>query len=267
MRTALTLLLGALSLHAQFDYCDQAFLARVRPTVVVAGGSSVTPASVAGLAAWWNADTLAGTLADGAKVTTWTNAVGGVSLTNSTGANEPLWKANVINGHAALRFTNSTYSFLFTCNPQHWLLTNFTMIVIGKYAVDGLLFSSGSAARYWQVRARYGNENTFEVWRNNEYYRVYASPALVDSWGMLILGNPNEGYESWGAFNKATNYTSGNSTGRGGISIVGDYLPDRGSHFAMGGDLAEFVVYTNTLSTNDLVNLYTNYFKGRYSLP
>ena len=60
---------------------------------------------------WLRADAVQG-LSDGASVSTWKDMSGnGYNATQSTAANQPAWKRNILNGYPALRF-NGTSSYL-----------------------------------------------------------------------------------------------------------------------------------------------------------
>lgn len=73
------------------------------------GGRGFTPTSVASLAAWFRADSIAG-VADGATVASWTDQTGnGNTVTQGTEADKPLYKVNIINGYPVVRFVSNDY--------------------------------------------------------------------------------------------------------------------------------------------------------------
>ena len=72
----------------------------------VGGGPSFSPIDVAGLAAWFKADSL--TLADGDPVSTWNDSSGNSrDATGGGGSANPTFKTNVINGLPIVRFDGS----------------------------------------------------------------------------------------------------------------------------------------------------------------
>jgi len=66
-------------------------------------GVSTSPDLISGLLAWWKADAL--TLNNNDAVSSWLDSSGnGYSMVQATGANQPIYKTNIVNGKPVVRF-------------------------------------------------------------------------------------------------------------------------------------------------------------------
>ncbi len=74
--------------------------------------SAIDPSALDGKVLWLRADDMAA-VGDGNAVRSWTDASGrNNTMTQSTESRRPIYTANAVNGHAALKFTNSSNSAL-----------------------------------------------------------------------------------------------------------------------------------------------------------
>lgn len=105
----------------------------------------------------WNPDTLVGVLADNDPVSTLGNDSTGGDFTQS-GSARPIFKENIINGHAVLRFDGSD-DWMLTTDPTA-LRGVFTIFVVckGDVAAPGMVFG-GPSLRYCWLR-----DNQIEVY-------------------------------------------------------------------------------------------------------
>jgi hypothetical protein len=118
--------------------------------------------SISNLKLWLKADAITGRL-EAAAVANWSDMSGnGFTLSKATGASQPIYKTNQINGMPILRF-NGTSAFLqggFTGS-----IASKTMLAIVKLAT---LAPTGTASAAWPVTVQSSNDSIFDTIIYNE---------------------------------------------------------------------------------------------------
>jgi hypothetical protein len=145
------------------------------------------PNEVAGLQAWWKADAITG-LADNDAVTSWPDSSGhGRTMAQDTGAVQPNYKVNIINGRPVVRFAAG--DFLHTgayltgtggfsmfvvakvdanrANRQDIFGTSATTAATGwklaAFTTDGQMLARGNAGGTFSILQDYGSFGTFKL--------------------------------------------------------------------------------------------------------
>lgn len=146
--------------------------------------SGFNPLSISGLNLWLAADRITG-LADGAAVASWADSSGNTrTQSQGTGANQPLYKTNILNGRPVVRFdgTNDSLSGAMADMAAH------TMIAVVKQAsghaaahqglfrlTDGA--ASASKVNLFARRNAAGNFfahwNTTDAWKESDLSLTY----------------------------------------------------------------------------------------------
>lgn len=140
-----------------------------------AGGGPALPA-LADLIANWKADSLA--LSDGAAVASWTDSVSGIVAAQGTGASQPTFKANSLNGKGAVNFNGNQFLPIATPGAIATAKTsgNYTVLFVVDNVLsthgNGCVFGAGVGGNGWQFPA-----NGSQVGRYNGGYLKSAVPA------------------------------------------------------------------------------------------
>lgn len=229
-------------------------------------GDWFTPEKGRGLKWWLRADTVAG--ADGDAIGTWSDqSPAGMNATQSTGANKPLLKLNIVNGYPVLRFDGSN-DVLATSAP----------VVAGKQGTFivacrmttaqncGVLSNGNLASNGMAILPQYSG-NTKQVVRGTK--AIDASATSRDTnWDILVLrvgvgDGVNTYYDFWSRGGSPILSKGGVEALTPGTStLLGAYIA--GSlHFL--GDIAEVMAYDSLLDLNDL-NGAIRYLADKYAI-
>lgn len=216
--------------------------------VTVNGPAGVT----GGLVGWWKADGLS--LSNGAAVGSWGDSSGvGSALAQATGANQPTFQTNVINGLPVVRFdgTNDVLNATGSFTPA-------TVFAVAKYAAatfnsyDGLVTGGAASNSEAVLVGSAASANFFNsadlglsdaVYRlNGTSYALSAMAAPMNAWGVVDI-------------------TSAMFTA---LTIqVGQDRNNAGRFW--NGDIAEVIVYDTVLSPTDRATV-ENYLATKYAI-
>lgn len=98
----------------------------------VSATPTIYPISTTNLEFWLKADAING-LSDGASLSSWTDSSpNSTSVTQSTGANQPVYKTNILNGMAVARFTGTAPPFLRVAERSSMRSQNITFFAVVK---------------------------------------------------------------------------------------------------------------------------------------
>jgi hypothetical protein len=225
-----------------------------------------TPANLgSSLLSWWDGqDPAANGIppASGTAIATWVDKRGINNLTQATGANQPIYTSNLINGRAALLFTNKLISKTISSLAGNKAVTCFgvaTMLVessaccaLGSTASSGLLI--GFIRRQVSVYAGF-------VWSGFGVVTSFASDANPHSF--LTAYNPTgsdlSGYVDNISSTRNGSAVASNTSGNfiaGAVNGVGQ----------MTGYIGE-IGLMNTVATPDQILNISTYLKNRWGTP
>ncbi|MEN6532770.1 MAG: hypothetical protein ABFD89_03855 [Bryobacteraceae bacterium] len=226
------------------------------------------PTNFAAFAGRWDADILAGVIADGAAVVVWSNSVsGGQNWTNGTAGERPTWTSNLFNGHSAVSWDPSAARRLYL-NPDQPYLTNqsggaFTILSVAKLTNDynTLLCHATDNKNYIRLRNGGVNQDSLGTMGvgdhfNNTYARngsnlCMSAVGQIASYGQIIW---------WQNMTNGINYGSTN------LDPVTWYC--MGKHFQVpGGNVCEVLYFQTNLNNADITKLYYTYFRPKWGLP
>lgn len=231
------------------------------------------PRDVTGLVLWLRPEELAN-LTDGTAVATWPDASGNSNdATQGTGANQPLYKTNIQNGRAIVRFDGSN-DFMQIANPGSFDLATYTIFVVGKV-------TSGSGGSF------IGKNDAAFVDGRRRHLQIQAQNTGSDMthFAGTDAQNINKTGISWGSFHVAgvvarsttdvslivdgtettystptLDFTSYNGKN---VTIGRPFLSTSAEH--LNGDIAEILIYNSALSTNDWTKV-VNYLRGKWGI-
>jgi hypothetical protein len=243
-------------------------------TTLNASVAAASPPDVPGLAAWYEADSLAVRYGDGAQVLLWENKVSHPHFENLLGTvtNGPEFKTNIVNGHHIVRFDGT-----------HWMKApNYRSSSVGAIgaltiigivnpdnASTGLLYAGRMATNNYEWDVRVPNTTAaiamYQQFGANHASVAYGSNPSAATWYMCTHRMQRiEQIAAWrngGTGVTSTSFTSVQHIGTAELTIGerGD-----GSVF-LDGDLAEVLIYTRALLTSEL-DLLGAYFATKYGL-
>lgn len=230
-----------------------------RVCVPSSGAAAFTPASIAGLQLWVEADSGTGTTTDGTAVGTWTDQSGqGHHLTQATAGSQPVYKTNILNGKPVVRFdgVDDFLTVTFTqSQPIHaFVVTQFRTARTGNNTImDG--GGDGWARIYWFSSTQVGLYATANQQPN-------LTVAMLNTFHVLSA-----------LFNGASSELRAD----GGTAVVGDPGTTAPGGLTLGGrgglglepgavDIAACIAYSGILSTTNRQAV-ESYLKGKYGTP
>lgn len=211
--------------------------------------ASFSPASIAGLQGWYKADAITGKN-DGDALSSWADSSAAAhNLSQATGANQPLYKTNIINGKPAVRF-DGVNDFLASASGLGPYATT-TIFVVTKTGV----ISSGT-------HAVAGAEQIFYAAGG---FKLFAGAVLASG-----VGADATSYYLTAQFNGASSklrVSGAQTSGDAGTTALTQLTV--GSSSAGGnpwsGDIAEAIFYSGVLSAANITAVEA-YLKAKYGL-
>jgi len=237
--------------------------------------SSWTPADIAKY--WWTAD--AGVTESGGAVSAWVDQVGGLSIDQATGANQPtLTTQAALNGENVIRF-DGTDDYLqrspisFVSDGYAW--TNINIAYNNNGNINGSLIAQsyfGDTTGRYSIIKDGGNYIVINSAFSSTHNIILESPATtgvkVEAFEYDASGNVRTWYND---FNTSSSYSGGTSN----LDLIqittlifgayNDTSTGVAAGYKWNGDLAESIWVPSVLSAGDITNLQT-YINTKYNL-
>lgn len=218
-----------------------------------------SPASVAGLAAWYDASQLTG-LADGDPIATSPDRSGNArDLTQATAAKRPTFKTGILNGNPVMRFDGVDDRLV---SPAFTLAQPNTVFVVASTT------NAGTGQRFIADGVNGSGRNA--VYVTAQKWAVYAGSTGTVSSQALSTGVHLIDYvfdnTARSLFVDSVGGTAGNAGGAsliGGV-VLGDEGPTGG--FNWPGDIAEYLFYNAAVSAANIL-LVRAYLKAKWGTP
>jgi hypothetical protein len=228
--------------------------------------STKTPAIIPGLITWLDATDPSGNgtqPSDGTAIVTWVDKSGrGYSPTQGTGANQPLFKTNILNGKPVIRFDGSNDQLTKTSYYDVGLFSLFIVCTYGGTNQSSYSISNGSLGTGMATS--------------------YVSPNLISRYvqGTSTAKDVNEsistptGFHLWDCYADGTNYyLYDNGVSQGSIAATIntntinrlDIAGNVAGSFILNGDIAEFIVYNYALASGDQI-LIRKYLANKWGI-
>jgi hypothetical protein len=225
------------------------------------GIAAIEPDAISGLQMWLDASQIVG-LVDGDPVATWADASGNANdATQATGANQPLYKTNILNGLPVVRFDNTNDGMetpLTLANP-------FTIMYVGNFnnadanrrAIQGDVANwiLGPYSGRWQYFS--GSFRALGTFLPSPNFVVHGIGQGTEYYGWFL-------FEGQGGF-PISGLQVGSLTGA--VTAIGKVALGAAGAFAepFGGDMAEAVFYNRLLTDTEGRGL-LQYFINKYDL-
>ena len=212
--------------------------------------------SIPDMAFWCSADDISGN--DGDAIATWYGKTTVTNnLTQTTEAQKPILKKNIINGHAVARFDGSDDNMVFgtalTANPFH-------LFVVAKYNATGRVIVSGGGGALRVLLGLIAGDNAISIIKSGAVVLGTSSNTLNNaSFNLITLyySNPNYGFR----FNGVDAGTGSNAQTMNPATHVSK--SDYGEYW--NGDIAELIVFNRALSGGEFTTV-EDYLAGKYAL-
>jgi hypothetical protein len=233
-------------------------------------GSSVSlafsPTQIAGLKLWLKADSMS--LADGTAISTWSDQSGnGNDATQATGANQPLFKTNVLNEKPVVRFDGSNDYMAFATGPDtsSCFVVGTINVAASSLPAYACFIIYGDVNNGGQIRGRVNSTHwgafitTVADLDSGEdlvsrTFSVLELTTVASNGGVFLYRNGTQ---------KATDATHNcYGAGTNQINWIGG---ETGQTRYISADMAEVLIYDSALSTSDRQTVET-YLKNKYGL-
>lgn len=224
------------------------------------GGDTNAPASVGGLAAWYQADTLSA-----GAVATWPDVSGNSrDATQGTAGNRPVATATVLNGKTVVRFTKASAHYLQSPTFTALAQPN-TIFVVAKFSsstVQNEVLVDGESQRTI-LYAQQGSINNLKTLRL-QAGSVFDAIATDTSWHIFEAsanGNASEIQLDGGPIYGGRTLTA---TGMDRVNIGVAAGPT--TSFCLDGDIAEIIVFDKGLSRSERARV-RRYLAHKWGFP
>lgn len=211
-------------------------------TIIGAGGATDVTLPTTNLINDWNPDTLIGVLADNDPVSTLGNDSTGGDFTQS-GTARPLFKENIVNGHAVLRFDGSD-DWMLTTDPTA-LRGIFTIFVVckGDVVAPGVPFG-GPAFKYLWLQ-----NNALEIYLGGGF--LSNTTAANNVWNHYVVTSDDTTVKVYQNGTEIINTTDASA----------EWQAEQLGRFSSGlyfdGDIARIGDYSDCKTGGDLTALFT----------
>jgi hypothetical protein len=226
-------------------------------------GAAFVPTDIAGLLAWYKADSLA--LNDNDAVSSWADSGGslGLAATQATSGNRPVYKTNIQNGLPVVRF-DGTDDYLQTATfgsdqaqPTTWFVVtkNTATDSTQRHVIDG---SHATGTKRQAIGRRNSSGNKWFVWAAT----FLLNGADDTNWNIFtaILNGASSSHQVNAA--TAANGNAGTQV-LNGITIGANNVSPFSNCWT--GDVGEVLLYSGSLSSGDQTSV-RNYLNGRWAV-
>lgn len=244
----------------------------------VSGGPSFSPLDIAGLAAWFKADSL--TLSDGDAVSTWNDSSGNSrDATGGGGSADPIYKTNVINGLPVVRFdggdflthptlTNSGSSIFFVISGSSSMTGNDG---IYSWTDGGDDYAGGNTLTYGTGYAGGPPSGFGGIWRGIGTWFTNITTAFEAFFSYsVIVSDAGSGDITMTIRKSETTLETKTAAGLLSNSMQNCFIGARGTGASAAnpkyiGDFAELIIYNLDIGTTDRDKVEL-YLKTKYNL-
>lgn len=238
---------------------DPAFLA----DVPVSG--TITPNSFGFPLRWWDAKSL-DYLIDGATILpsdSWDDQSPNGMNANTTISHEPIFKSASVAGKPAVRL-QGTKRLVF--NGGQLSLGDFTILCVGVSINDSIFLSKNAVNR--QIRINRSGEHRAS-WNAESGQEVVSNLFVSNAANPRMFGYRRDAYST--ASRDVRFFDNAAVIDRPVQTISADIFNLDQIGIIDGGplniDIAELVIYDKALTNGEILSLYTEYFKPKFSLP
>lgn len=218
----------------------------------------VTPATYTPFR-WYDAATYA--LADNADITPsdpWIDQSANLSNATSTLTFEPTFETNIFGVLPAVRLLTPSHLVF---DSGFFTLTDLTIICIARVNGDSIWLSRNTFNR--QIRASRSGVNESSFYPGTGAEVVSGVLAVTASDARMLVWRRNTGTGVVDFYENDTLFP-GNATNSDGMEIGQIGIIDGGP---LNIDIGELVIYSSTLTDQNVEDLYNDYFKPKFSLP
>lgn len=216
------------------------------------------PDDIAGLISWFRADAITG-LSDGDPVATWEDGSGGGQhATQATGASQPIYKTNIVNGKPVVRFVDTTDELAVAAAPSHTATTMFAVVkapASGDYAMRRHDTNGGIE---WRITG--GKLGLDKRGQANIVNGATTLSTTGFSVAVLTADGTASSYVHYLNGEVDGSNVGGTNVGAGGAFTIGN------ENTAGDFDIAELVIYDSLLSGADR-DAVTAYLGFKYGIP
>lgn len=219
--------------------------------------SVFSPSNFNGLALWLDASQLTG-LSNGQALTTWADRSPNNFSNVATGG--PTYRTNTLNGLPVIRFNGSSQYVNFGTSTMNIRTSTFHAFIAARYSTTNTIsiilakgLAGGGTSRYYLGK---GSGTTNDFFLQNEGIINVTTP--FTSSNPTLFGYYWDRATMFNRINGSTVATSGNTSAQDMNTpynfLVGAYNNDSGGvppSFYFAGDIAEVLIYTSPLGTND----------------
>ena len=230
-------------------------------------GAAWTPLDIAGCGLWLDASQITG-MSDGDAVSTWSDLSGnGNHLTQSDVNKKPVYKTNIKNGRAVVRWDGvDTLLNLAVTNMNNWSQAAHAVIMVfcpTAVAEDDMMTDGGAGTGYMLLML-YNSKMRGHAWRGANANAIdSASTITAGTWyigGQRVTATTIE-LRLGGSIDAGPNALVGDATA--GNAIV--YLATRGAASNFDGDIGEVIVYTVAPTPAEMASLQT-YLSDKWAI-
>jgi len=237
--------------------------------ILTAASVAQAPGGVsAGLVSWFNADAGTSTTTNGAALASWIDQSGTANATQATAAAQPLYYANIINGHPAVRTSTARY---FNVNYASINNVNYTIFTVTRRLAGGsfnhIMGIQGTTASYSYLTLGYSGSTFIRHVEYGNFLNLNCEAYDANTEIPVILScqfDDAVGKQVWRIRDGVK--TSSSGTNKTHYAITGNGRIGRGGEgYGFNGYISEVIVYNRVLTTQEKAKVNT-YLSVKYGL-